>query len=735
MNDLAATVERHADRPFLIDAQGDRTLTYAEAHVAATNAAAELRRQGLRRGDRLGLALDNSVELAILYKAALYAGVIAVPLGSGFGRRELRSVLGRARPALVLAPDDAEGLRRVCGDLGLALGAIDVWQAAPPDDGWRPWDGVDADAIATIHFTSGSTGPPRGVAHRLSDFVGNAQRFCAATGLDHERRFHHTLPMTYMAGYYNLLLLPWTIGASVVVDHAFSARTMLDFWSRPIAHGADVLWLVPTIMAMLLRVDRSDAGAEYCRSSVRFCACGTAPLDPDLRAAFEERYGVVAHESYGLSETLLATTSTPAHPAPPRSVGRVLEGVDVEIRDDRVWIRSPDTMAGELEDTPGDLRFSTVGEWLDTGDLGRLDADGTLWITGRAKDIIIRGGANVSAREVERTLDGHAAVETVAVVGVPHELLGEEVVAVVSLRDGLALEAVEPDLRSLADADLQEPQRPARYVQIDDMPLTPTGKVRKGTVRDVVIDRLGLPADRKGFTVDDAVPDAGAVVPPSGRFVDLSHPLREGMTTFPSPNHPRTEITQLARHGIEGRATRRLVLGTHTGTHVDAPLHFLPHGGTVDELDLDVLVGPARVIDLTPAAPLQEISIAELEAAGVDDSAPPRLLLRFDWSRRFGSLDFYTDSPYLARDAATWLVDRGVRLLGMDSPSPDDPRLGFGSEEDSPNHHVLLNAGVILLEYLNDLAALRSRDVHLIALPLRVAGGDGAPARVVAIDG
>jgi kynurenine formamidase len=246
-----------------------------------------------------------------------------------------------------------------------------------------------------------------------------------------------------------------------------------------------------------------------------------------------------------------------------------------------------------------------------------------------------------------------------------------------------------------------------------------------------VIDRLGLPADAKGFTVErDDTSSNGAQ--PTGP-VDLTHVIREGMTTFPGLNHPRVEITQLARHGVEGRATRRLVLGTHTGTHVDAPLHFIPGADDVDALGLDALVGPAQVADLTPVEPLEEIGVDRLRSALGGTLRQPRLLLRYDWSERFGSLAFYTESPYLSREACHWLVEQGARLIGMDTPSPDDPRLGFGSAEDSPNHHILLGAGVVLVEYLANLAAVRTPEPLLVVAPLRVLGADGAPARVFAL--
>ena len=735
---LTDAVERHRDRPFLIDAQNDgAVLTYGEAHALATNVGAELRRRGLARGDRLGVALPNSVDLALIYLGALYAGVVIVPLGTGFGRRELRSILERARPAQVVtdtSPDAA--LADAAGAVGVALTQLDPRAAAPPDDGWRPLDGVASRDVVAIHFTSGTTGTPRGVGHRLSDFVANAQRYAAATGLGAEHRFHHNLPMTYMAGYYNLLLLPFTLGASVVVDRAFDARSLLSFFTTVGEHGADVLWLVPTIMAMLLKIDRGDESRALIAEQIKLVVCGTAPLSPELRAQFEERYGIAVHDSYGLSETLFAAVSTPARPAAPGAVGTLLDGVEMTVRpidgaqDGELLIRSPDTMVGYLDEGTEFVDPSEDG-WLATGDLGTIGPDGEVRISGRSKEIVIRGGVNVSPVAVESVLAAEETVERVAVVGVPDAVLGEQLVAVVQMRGGATLEQVEPALKARASEALPNSQHPGVYVQIDELPRTPTGKVRKAAVRDMVIDQLGLPAAGKGFTVDDGLPTAAGTT----RLIDLSHPLHEGMLTFPNLNHPRTEVTQLARHRVEGRATRRLVLGTHTGTHFDAPLHFIEDGGSIDQVPLSTLVGPAVVADLGPAGPLEEISLARLQGAVDGTLRHPRVLLRFGWSARFGGMDFYAESPFLARDACRWLVEQGAALVGMDIPSPDDPRLGFGSEEDSPNHHILLGAGVILLEYLNDLERITAPEVFLAALPLRVRGADGAPARVIAIEG
>lgn len=203
--------------------------------------------------------------------------------------------------------------------------------------------------------------------------------------------------------------------------------------------------------------------------------------------------------------------------------------------------------------------------------------------------------------------------------------------------------------------------------------------------------------------------------------------------TFPTPWHPVVEITILGRHGIEGRETRKLVLGTHVGTHADAPRHFIPNGATIDQVPLDVLIGPATVADFQNCGPLHEIGIADLKQR-LGDKKPVRLILRTGWSEYFGNMKFYNEYPFLSEDAAHWLVEKGVRLIAMDTPSPDNPAHSRGTPRDSPNHKVLLGAGVVLVEYLTNLKSVTAQEVDLIVMPLRLKGCDGSPARCVAIE-
>ncbi len=215
------------------------------------------------------------------------------------------------------------------------------------------------------------------------------------------------------------------------------------------------------------------------------------------------------------------------------------------------------------------------------------------------------------------------------------------------------------------------------------------------------------------------------------RLVDLSMTIEEGMQTFPTHWHPFVEISQLGRHGIEDRETRKIVIGTHTGTHIDAPRHFIPGGMSIDELALETMVGPATVADLTRFGPRSEVSSADL-AASVGDRPRDRILLRFDWDRHLGTSSYYEDLPFLSQDAAHWLVQEGCRLLGMDTPMADNPVNGRGTTNDSPIHKILLGNNIALLEYMTNLAELKRPIVELIAAPLKIRDGDGAPARAIA---
>lgn len=564
-------MREHADRTFLVDAATGRETTFGDLHDRALAVGAFLRGRGLRRGDRAACLLHNSVEFAAFYFGCLYAGVTTVPVNPALSRAEAGHILAQSRARLAVA--SASTLDLLAGERPASLREVLVLPvdgppppdaaildvaALPVDAGFVPLEGVlPADAL-TIVFTSGTTAQPKGVVHRIADLVDNARLFNGFMGVGPENRFYGVLAMTYLGGYYNLLLLPFAAGASVVLAKTFSAATALDFWGPAARHGVNTLWLVPTIMAVVLEMDRDRKGEEFCRRSVRLALVGTAPLPARLRREFEGRYGLRLRENYALSETLFLSSESPAAPSREGASGRVLPGVQVTVLDEagqplplgetgEVVVSTPFLMEGYLDAEGTGPTPIPPGAWFPTGDLGSLSATGDLFIVGRKKDLIIRGGVNVSPRRIEEAILACPDVVDAAVVGVPHRLYGEEIAAVVKLRQGARFEAVQADLAESLKVSLGQGSRPAYLVEIDDLPRTPTGKVRKNELRALLTARLGVQAE--------PAPPAPAAPAPVGGWVRRTIRRPDKALTAELARYPTSIVSDcLGRLGaLDGR--------------------------------------------------------------------------------------------------------------------------------------------------------------------------------------
>ncbi len=214
-------------------------------------------------------------------------------------------------------------------------------------------------------------------------------------------------------------------------------------------------------------------------------------------------------------------------------------------------------------------------------------------------------------------------------------------------------------------------------------------------------------------------------------LVDLSLSIENGIITYPSSSHQRFESSIVGRIAVEGRETRKFTIGSHCATHIDSMKHFILNGLAVDEIPLSRLIGPAFLIHLGELAPktiIQEEDIAPF----LPKKPVERLVLRSDWSRFWNTSQFYQHWPVLSSSCAQFLVDRGVRLLGIDFPSPDPPRFGEDCSQDCPNHKLFFSHEIILVEYLTNLGMLRAGEIFLMVMPLKLVGFDGSPARVAA---
>jgi arylformamidase len=210
------------------------------------------------------------------------------------------------------------------------------------------------------------------------------------------------------------------------------------------------------------------------------------------------------------------------------------------------------------------------------------------------------------------------------------------------------------------------------------------------------------------------------------RLVDLSLDIYDGAPTFSTD--PEIAVIEHGRIENLGYNMTRLVISTHTGTHLDAPFHFLDDGLTVDRLDLRRGFGPAWVLDFSGKAPKEEISAAELQMHGDVIRAGSRLIFRTGWDRVYPEARYFSDMPGLSVEACRYLVERGVACVAIDTPS-------VNWSDYAAAHQVLLGAEVLVIESLRGLERLQGDQVILVALPLRIRGRDGSPCRAIALDG
>ena len=212
----------------------------------------------------------------------------------------------------------------------------------------------------------------------------------------------------------------------------------------------------------------------------------------------------------------------------------------------------------------------------------------------------------------------------------------------------------------------------------------------------------------------------------SYRVVDLSISVRDGMRGV----QIEPELT-FAQHGVN---INRLVLSSHAATHLDAPLHWVDNGPTLDDMDLHKCCGPAWVLDLHHKAPDDLITVVDLQPYESKIGPGGRLLLRTDWDQHADLPDYRTDFPHLSLEVARWLADKGIALLGLDTPSVASLKEGDRDQLQAV-HYALLSANVVIVECLANLRFLSSDPAWFVALPLKIARGDGSPVRAVALEG
>ena len=499
---LPALIELRAgaapDRLFLIAPDDDAELTYAGLRRATRDVALRLRDEwGVGPGDNVGLLMANGLDFVVVYFGIMALGAVACPINTALREDEVGAILAGAAIDVVCADADSAPLARRAG---CPAGRVcddprSLWRARRPagrDD--APPPRVNADSIAQIVHTSGSTGRPKGVMLSHRNILADCYYIVDWMGFGPGDRSLCILPLYHTNAEMHSVIAALVAGASVVVPRRFSASA---FWTLAAETGATYCSAAPTVLYILLEAHRASGAAAPPAHGLRLFICGSSPLPTPLLEAFERTFGAVVIEGYGLTETVCRVAFNPVPPPeafrPGRedgyrrfgSVGRAIGDSRIAVVDDdgrpvapgdrgEIVLKGAAVTRGYFND-PEATEAAFRDGWFLTGDIGRMDADGYLYVVDRKKDLIIRGGQNVYPREVDEVLLRHPQVGEAAVVGVGDAKYGEEVEAFVVPVEGAA--PTESEIIDFCRRRLAAYKCPKTVRFIEAMPKGPTGKL------------------------------------------------------------------------------------------------------------------------------------------------------------------------------------------------------------------------------------------------------------------
>jgi acyl-CoA synthetase (AMP-forming)/AMP-acid ligase II len=460
---LRSTVDRVPENEAVVELGGER-INYRELWERATRVAGGLRATGIKRGDRVAIRLGNSLNWCVAFFGAQLAGAIAVPVNMRFSQTEVDYVLSDS-------------------------GAVFVFEPGEPLPDGEPLAAEDLELgdVAAIFYTSGTTGFPKGAMTTHENFLSNVETCLRINELprDEALRSLVSVPLFHVTGCNSQFLPGCQRGGATVIMPAFEVQAFLR---AIVAERISALASVPAIY--WLAINQTNF-ADFDTSEVGWLAYGGAPIAPDLVGRIMEAFpNARVGNGFGLTETSSVSTFLPHDYSKlrPETVGFAAPVVDVDLHlpekqsgVGELLIRGQNIVKGYWNKSEATAQTFVDG-WLHSGDMARIDADGFVQIVDRMKDMINRGGENVYCVEVENALAAHPAVFEVAVVGVPDEMMGEKVGAIIVPRPGLQLKVGEVlEFAAERIGDFKVPQYVV--VRAEPLPRNPGGKILKPALR------------------------------------------------------------------------------------------------------------------------------------------------------------------------------------------------------------------------------------------------------------
>jgi acyl-CoA synthetase (AMP-forming)/AMP-acid ligase II len=478
---LAQSAHRWPDADALVE--GQTVLTHAQAYDAARQVACRLLDRGVRPGDRVALALPNGWRYAVAYSGVQLAGAVAVLVNTRFAPPEIEHVLSDSGACITVVDGQTAG-RVPQGRPHWDVGEL---TAPGPDAAELPGLAAASTDIANILYTSGTTGWPKGAMQTHGNLVFNARAVGSVLGVTAADRTLVVAPMFHATGLVSQLVGFGAHGAARVFQPRFRVADMRE---ALVEHRITFFAGVTTMIHLML-ADPTFDPADL--PSLRMVCFGGAPVaEAFLNEAVRRLPGVTFANVWGLTEATSIVTCAVGREwlDRPWTVGRPVPGVRVAVAVDgevleapdpeavgQLWVRGPVVTAGYWNRPDATAETYGADGWLRTGDVGRADAGGYVQVLDRLKDMIIRGGENIYSLEVETVLAQHPAIAEVAVVGVPDDLFGERVRAVVVLRKAERLDV--SSLRVWAGPQLADYKLPTELITLGELPRNASGKVIK----------------------------------------------------------------------------------------------------------------------------------------------------------------------------------------------------------------------------------------------------------------
>jgi len=503
---LEQRTKENTEKIFLFSEADRREWTYAEFNKSVNRAANMLRENGIVKGDVVSLLLPNSAEYIVAYFACWKIGATANPVNSLLKAEEIEFVVGNSEAKLliihsefqttvkninlnkIIFDDEAETTKKFSENLEETI--------------------LGKDDEAIIIYTSGTTGKPKGCLLTHGNLIANARQISEWLGFNEQDRLLTIMPLFHMNAVSVTTMTALYASASTVVSPKFSAS---KFWQIISDYKITSFGSVATMLSILLQSPKSQVPSPKSKNpksqipnpkpeTLRFAMCGSAPVPAEVLRKFEETFGCLVIEGYGLSESTCRSTFNP--PDKNRRAGSCGKPIGNEMKifnenDNEVPIgelgeivlRGENIFKGYFKNEAATKNAFRNG-WFHTGDIGYKDADGFFYIADRKSDMIIRGGENIYPREIDELLYTHPAIESAAVIGVPDELYGEEVAAFVVLKTGET--ASEEDLINFCKTHLADFKCPKRVYFVDDIPKGATGKLLKRELARIYTEKTRL---------------------------------------------------------------------------------------------------------------------------------------------------------------------------------------------------------------------------------------------------